>query len=361
MLKDALIDCDAATGRMRSLPQQIFLELSERCNLACVHCSKDYGRPAPDQERDLPWRALERLQPWLHAARFVNLNIVGESLLAPHFDAAVELCTAGGAEVSFNTNGLLFTPQRCALFVERGVHSIAMSFDGMQSNSRVRGVGYELLRSKLALLLDARTRLGRTLPHVSLAYTLMRHNVGELVPLLEDLLPRGRIHAVHVQPLVVFYESMRGENVYAAEAVDESVERARTVCARHGTELVLFRSRFVQDERSRPLEELVRELGPYSERYGCTDPFFEIKVRADGSVMSCSYGRMCGANVLEHELDEIWNSAWYRELRLKLYAGIYEGRCQGCPCRFGSASNQLDALRPGVDHSRAARFHAGNR
>ena len=134
------------------------------------------------------------------------------------------------------------------------------------------------------------------------------------------------------------------------------VAACRELCARHGTQLTLFRSQFRQDERNLELARLVQELGPHSPLYGCSDPFYEIKVRSTGEVMSCSYGRMCGDSIHEKDLDEVWNSPWYRALRRALYAKVYEGRCEHCPFMHGSAQNQLDPLRPGVHHSRAARF-----
>jgi len=356
LLKDRLIDYDPATGRVNGPPQQIFLEVTGRCNLACVHCPKDYGSPAAAFETDLPLATVRRLQPWLERTRFVNLNMVGEPLVAPHFDEIVRLSCSGSAEVSFNTNATLFTERRCALFVERGVHSIAVSFDGLDSHERVRGVKYEAVRERLLLLARARDRAGSERPHIAIAYTLMRSNTRELPRLLADLLPRVRVHAVHVQPLVVFYETLRGENAYDEPAVDEVLAACRDLCARHGAAFTLFRSQFAQDERHRDARELRQELGPFSEVYGCTDPFFELKIRSTGEVVACSYGLTSGANVHDRDLDEIWNSGWQRELRKRLYAKVYAGACTHCPYVHGGAENQLDPLRPGVHHSRAERF-----
>jgi MoaA/NifB/PqqE/SkfB family radical SAM enzyme len=346
---------------MNRPPQQIFLEVSGRCNLACVHCPKDYGRPEAALEQDLPLETIERLRPWLEQARFVNLNVVGESLLAPHFDDVVRRTCAGEAEVPFNTNGLLLTERRCEFLVAQGVNSIAVSFDGLETHERVRGVRYEVVRDRLLTLAAARERARSARPHLAIAYTLMRRNLRELPLLLANLLPRCRIHAVHVQPLVVFYETLRGENVYEADDVDEVAARCRDLCARTGTDLVLFRSQFAQDERNLERERLAHELGPTSPIYGCTDPFFEIKIRATGEVISCSYGLSSGDDVRERELDEIWNGPWYRSTRRRLYAHVFEGRCESCPFLHGSAANQLAPLRSGVHHSAEGRFLDGRR
>lgn len=356
MLKDTLIDFDPATGRVAHPPRQVFLELTGRCNLACVHCSKDYGLPEAKNERHMSLEVIDRIQAWIEQARFLNLNLVGEPLLAPHFEEVVRRAARGDAEVSFNTNAVLLNEERARFIVEQGVNSVAVSFDGTGFNQRVRGVPYGFVLERMEMLDRVRREAGSELPHLALAYTLFRDNIDELYPLLAEVLPKIRVHAVHVQPLIVFYETLRQQNVYAAPRLDAAVAECRELCARHGTEFVLFRSQFVQDERSEPMQDLVRELGPFSETYGCTDPFFEIKVRADGGVLACSYGREPLANVLHDDLDEIWNGDYYRRLRTDLHAQRFEGVCGECPYMFGSFENQEAPLRKGVHHSRADRF-----
>lgn len=356
MLKDALIDYDPASGRVDHHPHQVFLELTGKCNLACVHCPKDYGAPEAESEQHMGIEVIDRIQPWIENARFLNLNLVGEPMMAPHFEQVIHRARFGEAEVSFNTNGLYLDEKRVRFLVEHGVHSIAISFDGTRFHQRVRGVPYEAIVKRVEAFERVRREMGSELPHLALAYTLFRDNIDELQELLREILPKVRIHAVHVQPLIVFYETLREQNAYAAPRVDTVIAECRELCAQHGTELALFRSQFVQDERFGSARELLRELGPFSDRFGCTDPFFELKVRADGSIQACSNGRTPGANVLRDELDDIWNGTWYRKLRQKLYDSRFDGQCHGCPYLFGSLNNQLAPLRPGVHHSKAARF-----
>jgi MoaA/NifB/PqqE/SkfB family radical SAM enzyme len=354
LLKEESVDYDPETGICHTPPRQVFLELTARCNLACVHCSRDYGLPGSDQLPELTLEQLEALAPWLEAAQFVNLNIVGEPLLYPHFDEAVRLAGRGGAEVAFNTNGLLLDERRSRFLVEYGLRSVVISFDGRELNQRVRGVGWEKLRDRLITLDRVKREMGADEPLIGLAYTLMKSNLRELPQLLEEVLPHADVHAVHVQPLLVFWETLRDENIYEAQAVDEVVAEARAICAAHDTELTLFRSSFSQDERD--LSEAVRQLGPASERFGCIDPCFEVKILADGKVMSCSYGRQGGARVGDVPLDEIWNSPWYRALRRDLYAKRYTDACVHCPYVHGCTRSQLDSLQSGLHHSREARF-----
>jgi len=172
---------------------------------------------------------------------------------------------------------------------------------------------------------------------------------------LEDLFPHG-IDRVHIQPLIIYYESLIPENIYETPGVGEVLSRCRGIAEKHGRELTLFRSTFEGDERYMADSKGWIQLGSHSERYGCIDPFYEIKIRHDGCVLSCSNGRRGGLNVNDLQLEELWNHAWYRGLRQALYHGVFGGECERCPYIFGSADNQADRVQPGMRHSMEKRF-----
>ena len=356
MLKERRVDYEPHSGRVRSSPRQVFLDLTSRCNLECVICSVDYGRTPPEYAiGEMSLATIERLRPWTEAAESVNLNIVGEPLIHSRFLDA--LARVGGREpnVHFNTNGLGLRPRVCERLAEGPVRSVAVSIDGWETNERVRGVSYETVRSRILNLIDARRRRESRLPEVGIAFTLMRSNCEELPRILDDLLPRG-LDMVHVQPLIVFYESLADENPYGVEGIDELLASCTDRARRHGVRFTAFRSRFRTDERYSELDPEDLQVGGVSEQFGCIDPFYEIKVRFDGEVLSCSYGLSLGLNVHDLELEEIWNHERYRALRRRLVERRFEGRCDGCPYVFGSKEAQLSAVRPGVRHTQEARF-----
>lgn len=358
-LKEDMVDYDPSTGRMRSTPRQVFLELSSRCNLTCVHCSKDFGRDFGHPKVDLPMSTIRRLEPWLTAADFVNLNGVGESLMLPEFEDALEIAARGHAKISFNTNGINLTDRLCAKIVAHQVYSVVISIDGMESNQPIRGVPYSTIRQRVLALDRAKKASGSAYPRIGIAYTLMRRNLHELPRLLADLLPIAKIDTVHVQPLIVFYETLRDENIYLQCEVDEVVARCRELADKNHCLLTLFRSTFGEDERKHGVESSEVQLGQVSDKLGCIDPFYEIKIRSTGEVMSCSMGLMGGLNVNSGDLDSVWNHDWYLALRRRLYSKQFEGTCHACPYVFGSVDSQVAPLRAGAFHSQDERFRQG--
>jgi hypothetical protein len=180
---------------------------------------------------------------------------------------------------------------------------------------------------------------------------------------LDDLLPLG-IEEVHLQPLIVYNTTVLNENVYDVGDAESVLQHCKRICASHGARFRLFRSSIGEDERFGELdedgeEERTFQLGQFSKKYGCIDPFYEIKICSDGSVMSCSYGRMPGLNVHDLDAEAIWNHDWYRDLRSKLYNGKFPGRCERCPFVFGSAGNQVSRDAALKASSAEDRFLAG--
>ena len=358
--KDDHIRYDPASGRMLGPPRQVFLELTGRCNLSCVHCPVDYGTPEGSARGELPFATVEKLLPWLSTAHSINLNIVGEPLVYSRFEDVLERLGPACERTHSQTNGDALTPALARELVQRRLGSIAVSFDGVESNAAVRGVPYELVRAKLALLCAEKRARGAETPLVSVAYTLMPRNLHELRPLLEDLAPLG-IHAVHVQPLMIFYEGLRDENIYACAEVDGLLQACKARARELGVEMVVFRSRWSADERNEQPAEVRVQLGPYSETYGCSDPFYEMKILHTGAVQACSRGLLPDLDVNTRALDEIWNHPWYLDLRRRLYAKRFEGTCERCPFQFGSLENQVFPIRPGVHHSNEHRLRLPRR
>lgn len=356
-IKEQIVEFDAATGRVPHPPRHVFVELTSRCNLACVHCPKDFGAELDHPALDMPREVLHAAAPYLRQARFVNLNMVGESMLCQHFDEAIGICSEGRAEVSFNTNGLLLSEARCRHLVASRVHSVTVSVDGIESNAPIRGVDYATVRKRILQLAAAKEEARSELPHLAVAFTLMRRNAGELARIVADLATNVKLHAIHVQPLVVFYEALRGENPYRQIDIAAHLARAKEVAAAANTNLVVFRSALEDDERNRAAGP--GQIGQASSRHGCIDPFYEIKIRSTGEVMGCSYGLMPGLRVQDHDLEGIWNHEWYRTLRRHLHRKEFVGRCGKCPYVHGGIASQEDPLRRGVKHSQEARFFAG--
>ncbi len=110
--------------------QQLWIELSLRCNERCLHC---YADASPERTE-----SLERVTVFsaLSDARELGFSMVqftgGEPLLCDYLPQATSYALELGLEVEIFTNGLLLDPARCLALCRPGV-SFAFSLYGADS------------------------------------------------------------------------------------------------------------------------------------------------------------------------------------------------------------------------------------
>lgn len=181
----------AAAGHLESpaYPVHLYLTVTERCNLRCVHCITD----APERTRS--GRARE-IQPWLIdalAPAFAHADYVafthgGESLVSRRFNdvlraiAAARACRPGRADVHLVTNGMLLDEDRVSELADLGVTSLMISLDGATAatNDRIRVLGKrDTVVANLRATIALRARRGLDL-RVGISTVVGAMNVAEL-------------------------------------------------------------------------------------------------------------------------------------------------------------------------------------
>lgn len=159
-------------------------DITQRCNLRCVHCE---NRSGPGSPRELTLEQMLRVGDSLArlGCEFVDIT-GGEPLTFPGWDRLCAHLTALGMRVSLITNGMLLDERRLALAVEAGVGLVVVSLDGTESihdDTRLRlGPGPSPFRLAVAGL----QRAQRVLP-VAVLTQINRHNLVDL-PALHRLL-----------------------------------------------------------------------------------------------------------------------------------------------------------------------------
>ena len=132
------------------LPTQLYVTVTERCNLRCRHCITH----APERTRSgtartlRPW-LLDALSEALAAASYFGFSHGGESLVAPVFwDVLRAISEArrgarGRTDVHLLTNGMALDGEAVRRLVDLGVTSLAVSLDGptAATNDTIRAGG----------------------------------------------------------------------------------------------------------------------------------------------------------------------------------------------------------------------------
>lgn len=152
-------------GRLtEAFPSQVVVDITEVCNLACIHC------PHPQFKRS-PHYAARYLEPELNAkvvrevrehgqglTQYIRYTSEGEPLVHPYgYDMIEDAVRNSGVYVTLTTNGTIMNEKRTRRLLAAGVHMIDISIDAYSEEvyAKVR-VGGDLgvTRANVLRLLD---------------------------------------------------------------------------------------------------------------------------------------------------------------------------------------------------------------
>jgi spiro-SPASM protein len=167
-------------------PQAVHIEITNRCNLACVMC------PHPTMERaqglmneDLFRRIVDELAG--HKLMLENVAIMGlgEPMLHPDLEKfAVIAADAGIPNLYLSTNGTALTEKRARRIVEDGaLGRVIISLDGASKETfesiRV-GADFEKVMANTRRMIEIKKELRRSRPVVTLQILSMPQTRGEI-------------------------------------------------------------------------------------------------------------------------------------------------------------------------------------
>src|ERR1043165_8690770 len=94
-------------------PLYIAWQITNECNLACLHCIEESGPGkafADELDEAQVFHVLDELLA--HEVPYLSFS-GGEPMLHPHFFRMVEHVCTGGAQLKIETNGHYLTPSNC--------------------------------------------------------------------------------------------------------------------------------------------------------------------------------------------------------------------------------------------------------
>lgn len=151
-------------GLSEVFPSQINMDITEVCNLACIHCphpqfkqSKAYGK------RMLPVELNHKMVDEVREAgrghcQYIRYTSNGEPLVHPKaYEMLQYAVDYSGTYVSLTTNGTIMNEKKTKKLLDSGIHMIDISLDAINPETykkiRVNG-DYEVTNSNVLNLLD---------------------------------------------------------------------------------------------------------------------------------------------------------------------------------------------------------------
>ncbi len=277
-----LVSCDKVVlATIESLLQPVPLvdqiELTNYCPMQCRFCPRgvpgEISRPQGKMNFILFQSLLEQLPRGQQYYHYLELNLMGESLLHPEVDRFVEAVARCGILPELSVNPSMLTPELSRRLLGAGIARLVISLDGINNEMlmglRGKSANYDKAAANLYALLNIAEECTNP-PQIVIQMIDFVRNRGQQKEFLETWGNTGK-------PFVVAY-------IKPLDGADPDTGQRNST----------------------------------SPRFLCTYPFSSVSVLWDGSVVPCcrdAKGQYILGNLNENSLEEIWNGDQAERLR----------------------------------------------
>jgi len=322
-------------GETAPAPEELYLEVTNRCNLRCHTCPHFVGME--ERFHDLAWERFLEITRQFPRLRRVVLHGIGEPLLNPRLGDMIRPLKARGADVLFNSNGLLLRGRKARELAASGLDELRISIDGgtPETYAAVRGVdGFERILANLRRFAAIKRALGMTAPRVSLWLTGMKTTIRDLPELVRVAAANG-VDEVYLQRLVPSERGMATRDDALFGQSDEAEQAAMSEAARLAESLsIALRG----SGELGPLQPVDRRRPGAAPWQGCHRPWRLMYVTANGNVLPCCiapftgvpYGEIVLGDLSRQMVAEVWEGSAYRQWRRMMLGEQPPGACRGC-------------------------------
>jgi len=289
-----------ASSRIKSMPHNIDLEVTARCNLSCPICGwrlQFHSRDTLDMHPGL----LDQGGDVLEKVWSIRLQGAGEPFCTDHFWDFYDQANRRGINTQLFTNGTLLDDRGIDRLLDGSVYHITVSLDGVTPGAveATRGQDcFETVRRNLFAL--ARRRGRSAVPRIDINFVGLRRNIEEL-PALIDLAAEAGVDGVTLQMLVVHYRALIPQSLYHHQRLaNRMIRRAARRAERQGIE-------FCAPGLFSPLDR-IRGNGT-CRHSACRQAWQNAVVQYDGTVYPCcitregGLGRLGGGGIIWRDLE----------------------------------------------------------
>jgi MoaA/NifB/PqqE/SkfB family radical SAM enzyme len=293
---------------MKSLPPFLEIEMTNRCNLACIQCLRSVGLK-PYKLGDMDFENYKKILAQFPYAMNISLNGFGEPMMYKNFFEVVAYTRQQlpWCKISIYTNGMLIDETKAQQIVTSGLTEVNVSIDAAfpDTYKRVRRGGrLDVLHENIRRLVRARNESKARFPMIGMNFVMLNDNEGELVPFVEQAAEFG-VDFVNCITYAAYDWGFK--NKRDADSYKRELDKARKRMDELGVRCKSFPSEDLSwSDPSKPFfcgffwGEEFRVAYDGSITLGCCTPFKE----------TYSYG-----NLLETPFTEIWNNEKFQRNR----------------------------------------------
>lgn len=326
---------------VEAAPRNVFIEVSNRCNLACGTCVRAFTQYEP--ERDLALGEFEDIAAQFSHMERAVLHGLGEPLLNRDLPAMIRFLKGRGVTVLFNSNGTLLNEAWQGELVRSGLDEFRLSLDTPDSEeyARIRGRPlFDRVVENLEGLVSTKRRLGADTPRISIWAVGTKDSIAQLPDLIR-LAARLGVPEVYVQRMTYTVDPAERYGVASpqqalfgqlSQAEAKLIEECHNLSAELG---IGFQASGATDPTHSLSAAEDQEQRPWA---SCRRPWTTAYITVNGNALPCciahwadtNYARMILGNVWQKQFGDIWNDESYRAWRTALLSDQPNESCSGC-------------------------------
>jgi len=307
----------AAVDANLNLPRNLYLEVTNRCNLKCKACILYKG--SWESPRDITLEELIRITDQFPELEEIALHGIGEPLLNKDLPAMIRHLKNRNVFVRFNSNGILLDERQQSDLIAAGLDELRISLDAASPQ------GYKAMRNSnkfdqivdnLKSFVELTGRLRANHPKLSFWYLGTRENIAELPDFIR-LAASISVSEVYLQRLVYFQDDNGYGLATPAKTLMESDDKTRKLVNQSQSLAKQFGIQFNASGLTTPLESVRVDSGDPCSWKKCFRPKTLMYITANG-------------NVLPTGLQEIWLGSKYQKFRQTHQTDTPPKCCRGC-------------------------------
>jgi len=198
-------------GQIPRWPLEIFLEVSNVCDLKCAMC---HTFSAFNPKRLFSIKKEERgffseygaLESLLQHSLRVHCFGYGEPTLHPQFQEIISYISNYEVLIDFFTNGMHLTKSLCEFLVNKRVHRIVLSFSGATKEDYENiyiGGNYEKVLAGISQLAKTKVKHKSPFPKIEVNSMAFQHQLDKIVEFV-DLMADHGVNIITVKPVTGF-------------------------------------------------------------------------------------------------------------------------------------------------------------
>lgn len=333
---------------LNSHPQEIWLSVTNKCNLNCSHCK--LTRPEKENMRqskrvDIDDKLFEKIKTQVFP--FINKVVFGgtelsEQLFNKNWDYIFDQTAKFPLDIHIITNGTLLTQERIKKFIDREV-TLSVSIESCRRElyEIMRGRHYDKVFDLIKQGCELKKKLKKDGAVIKFGVTLFRDNIYEIPQMLEYAKNIGisEINSNHFCPQ---FEYQREQSlVYHKDVYNEIYDASMEKAGKLGINLDMPPKFYIPT-----INEAAFERAPVYDKNSscCYLPWSATSIDQVGKITPC-----CGAASMMGDLNKkdflsIWNGKKYQILRETVNTDKAPDYCRNCVTRAGGRLSDSSLL-----------------